>query len=67
MLVQDWWKDGQTQRKVKSAVGQVLDEDLPDSYDRVLFKEKSDNVFNLIVDFAAQGKNGWLSHIVLFL
>ena len=56
VLVQDWWKDGQTQRKVKSAVEQVLDEDLPDSYDRVLFKEKSDNVFNLIVDFAAQGK-----------
>jgi len=56
VLVQDWWKDGQTQRKVKSAVEQVLDEDLPDSYDRVLFKEKSDNIFNLIVDFAAQGK-----------
>jgi len=30
---------------VKSAVKQVLDEDLPDSYDRVLFKEKSDNDF----------------------
>ena len=56
VLVQDWWKDGQTQRKVKSAVEQVLDADLPDSYDRVLFKEKSDNVFNLIVDFAVQGK-----------
>jgi len=50
VLVQDWWKDGQTQRKVKSAVEQVLDEDLPDTYDRVLFKEKSDNIFNLIVD-----------------
>ena len=56
VLVQDWWKDGQTERKVKSAVEQVLDKDLPDAYDRVLFKEKSDNVFNLIVDFAVQGK-----------
>lgn len=56
VLVQDWWKDGQSQRKVKSAVEQVLDEDLPDSYDRMLFKEKSDNVFNLIVDFSVQGK-----------
>ena len=60
VLVQDWWKDGQTQRKVKSAVEQVLDEDLPESYDRVLFKEKSDNIFNLIVDFAAQGKK-WVA------
>jgi len=56
VLVQDWWKDGQTQRMVKSAVEDVLDQDLPESYDRILFKEKSDNVFNLIVDFAVQGK-----------
>ena len=56
VLVQDWWKDGQTQRKVKAAVEEVLDHDLPDSYDRITFKEKSDNVFELIVDFAANGK-----------
>lgn len=60
VLVQDWWKDGQTQRKVKAAVEQVLDEDLPDSYGRILFKEKTDNVFNLIVEFAAQGKK-WVA------
>jgi len=60
VLVQDWWKDGQTRQKVKSAVEQVLDEDLPDSYDRVLFKEKSDNVYDLIVDFAVQGKK-WVA------
>lgn len=60
VLVQDWWKDGQTQRIVKAAVEQVLDEDLPDTYDRVLFKEKSDNVFNLIVDFAANGRK-WVA------
>lgn len=56
VLVQDWWKDGQTQRKVKAAVEEVLDQDLPDSYDRITFKEKSDNVFELIVDFAANGR-----------
>ncbi len=60
VLVQDWWKDGQTQRQVKAAVEQVLDEDLPDSYGRILFKKKSDNVFNLIVDFAVQGKK-WVA------
>jgi len=56
VLVQDWWKDSQTQGKVKAAVEQVLDADLPDSYNRILFKEKSDNVFNLIVDFASNGR-----------
>ncbi|MDH5553268.1 MAG: DUF3387 domain-containing protein, partial [Nitrosomonas sp.] len=56
VLVQDWWKDGQTQRKVKAAVEEVLDEDLPASYDRITFKEKSDNVFDLIVTFAANGR-----------
>jgi len=60
VLVQDWWKDGQTQLIVKTAVEKVLDQDLPDSYGRVLFKEKSDNVFNLIVDFAVQGKK-WVA------
>ncbi|MFL1467008.1 type I restriction endonuclease [Marinobacter sp. HN1S83] len=33
VLVQDWWKDGQTQRAVKAAIGEVLDKDLPESYD----------------------------------
>jgi type I restriction enzyme R subunit len=56
VLVQDWWKDGQTQRKVKAAIEEVLDHDLPASYDRITFKEISDNVFELIVDFAANGK-----------
>lgn len=60
VLVQDWWKDGQTQRIVKAAVEKVLDTDLPETYDRILFKQKSDNVFNLIVDFAANGKK-WVA------
>jgi len=57
VLVQDWWKDGQTQRKVKDAIEEVLDEDLPeDGYDRRLFKEKCDNVYELVVDFASNGR-----------
>lgn len=55
ILVQDWWKDGQTQRIVKAAVEEVLDNDLPLSYDRMAFKEKADNVFELILEFAAKG------------
>jgi type I restriction enzyme R subunit len=60
VLVQDWWKDGQTQRIVKATVEEVLDKDLPESYDRITFKEKSDNVFNLIVEFAASGSK-WVA------
>ncbi len=58
--VQDWWKDGQTLRLVKNAVEEVLDADLPDSYDRVVFKEKCDNVFELIVDFAVNSRK-WVA------
>lgn len=56
VLVQDWFKDSQTQRSVRSAVEQVLDSNLPDSYDRVTFKEKCDNVFELVLDYASQGR-----------
>jgi len=55
VLVQDWYKDGQTQRIVRSAVEKVLDEKLPASYDRVLFRKKCDNVFELIFDYASKG------------
>ena len=40
VLVQDWFKDSETKRKVQSAVDEVLYAHLPDSYDRVVFKEK---------------------------
>lgn len=56
VLVQDWWKDGQTQAKVKSAIEAVLNEDLPESYGRLEFKEKCDKVFEMVVDFAAHGR-----------
>ncbi|WP_250461655.1 type I restriction endonuclease subunit R [Microbulbifer litoralis] len=53
VLVQDWWKDGQTRQRVKAEIEKVLDQDLPDSYGRVEFKEKCDKVFDLVVEFAA--------------
>lgn len=56
VLVQDWYKDNQTQKIVRSAVEQVLDNNLPDSYDRITFREKCDNVFELIYDHASHGR-----------
>ena len=52
VLVQDWHKDSQTKSIVRSAVEQVLDEKLPDSYDRLLFKEKCDNVLEMMLQYA---------------
>lgn len=56
VLVQDWHKDNQTQRQVRSEIERVLDEDLPKSYDRTIFKQKCDNVYELIVEYAIRGK-----------
>ncbi|MDX2469242.1 MAG: HsdR family type I site-specific deoxyribonuclease [SAR324 cluster bacterium] len=56
VLVQDWWKDGQTQRQVQTAVEEVLDQDLPKSYDRIVFKEKTNIIYELVLTFAAQGR-----------
>ncbi|WP_414756274.1 type I restriction endonuclease subunit R [Anabaena sp. CCY 9910] len=55
VLVQDWYKDMQSQRRVKSVVEAVLDQNLPESYDRALFKFKCDTVFDLIYDNASKG------------
>lgn len=55
VLVQDWYKDAQSQRRVKSTVEEVLDKNLPDTYDRILFKAKCETVFDLIYDHASKG------------
>ena len=34
----------------------VLDEALPDTYERALFKQKCDYVFDLVVDYASRGR-----------
>ncbi|WP_224798115.1 type I restriction endonuclease subunit R [Idiomarina abyssalis] len=53
VLVQDWYKDMQTRLTVRDEVGAVLDEHLPeDSYDKDLFIQKRDRVFELTLDLA---------------
>jgi type I restriction enzyme, R subunit len=55
LLVVDWYKDEKPKLKVQSVVQDVLDKTLPQSYDRVIFKQKLDVVFNHIVDRATTG------------
>jgi len=56
VLVQDWYKDSQTKSVVRSTVEQVLDEKLPTSYGRVLFKKKCETVFEMMVRYANSGR-----------
>jgi type I restriction enzyme R subunit len=60
VLVTDWFKDGQSKGRVRSAVESVLDAHLPATYDRVVFTEKCNGVFDLIVNYASQGVK-WLT------
>lgn len=55
LLIVDWYKDEQPKLKVQSIVQDVLDKTLPQSYDRVIFKQKLDVVFNHIIDRAMTG------------
>ena len=53
VLVQDWFKNTQTRLAVRDEVGAVLDEYLPEeSYDKELFIEKRDRIFELALDLA---------------
>lgn len=55
VLVTDWYKDVQSKGRVRSEVEAVLDTHLPKSYDRAVFTEKCNEVFDLMVDYASQG------------
>lgn len=56
VMVQDWHKDQQTRRQVRSEIERVLDEGLPETYERALFKQKCDNVFDLALEYASRGR-----------
>lgn len=58
LFVQDWDKDTQSKIQVRSTVEQVLNETLPESYDRAVFTEKCNRVFDLMLDYASQ-KRKW--------
>lgn len=53
--MQDWFKDVQSRGRVRTAVEVVLDQQLPETYDRTLFTEKCNKVIDLMVDYASQG------------
>ncbi len=60
VLVQDWWRDSHTKAKVRAFIEEVLDEDLPDSYDKEIFENKVTQVFDLLQHLAINDEK-WAS------
>lgn len=59
MMVVDWYKDEQPRHQVFALIQTSLNDDLPESYDRVTFNDKTRLLFNHFVDMAVQGY-GWV-------
>ena len=55
LLVVDWYKDENTTLKLKNAIEDSLDHDLPNSYDKALFQSKTNLLLSVFVDKAVQG------------
>lgn len=60
VMVVDWYKDEQPRKKVFTLIQLSLNKDLPESYDRVAFNDKTNLLMNHFVDMAVQGY-GWVS------
>lgn len=59
VMVVDWYKDEQPRKKVFSLIQLSLNTDLPESYDRIAFNDKTNLLMNHFVDMAVQGY-GWV-------
>ena len=55
LFVVDWQNDPTPREKVRSKIISVLNEYLPESYDRIIFQTKSDIIFEHIVEQATMG------------
>ena len=60
LLVVDWYKDPQPKTRVLGLIQRSLDKDLPKTYDREVFSNKTNLLLNHFVDMAVQGY-GWVS------
>lgn len=54
VLVEGWYRDTQSQHRVKAAMEAVLDDKLPQSYNRADFTERCSNVFELVMTHAIE-------------
>jgi type I restriction enzyme R subunit len=54
ILVVDWEKTHQTRLQVQNAIDKILNDYLPEKYDRLAFRETSNNVFNHLLAHQAR-------------
>jgi type I restriction enzyme, R subunit len=47
-------------KSFKSTLDEILDQNLPDSYDRAIFIAKRDRIFNLLYSLASAGQK-WVA------
>ncbi len=64
LLVIDWYKDEQPKLKVKRAIEDSLNNDLPESYDKEIFNSKINLLLNRFIDMAVQNY-GWIANKVV--
>ena len=60
VMVVDWYKDEQPKKQVFSLIQYSLNHDLPESYDRITFNDKTNLLLNHFIDMAVQG-HGWVA------
>ena len=60
VMVVDWYKDDQPKQKVMGIIQLSLNKDLPESYDKEIFNNKTNLLMNHFIDMAVQGY-GWLT------
>ncbi len=62
LFVVDWYRGEQPKARVKNAIMETLDADLPDSYDKEVFIVKTELLLNHFIDMAVQGY-GWVGSV----
>lgn len=55
VLITDWYKDTQTRFQVQTAIKKVLNDNLPESYNRAVYSNKCDIVFDHFLMMAQNG------------
>ena len=56
VLIRDWYKDSRTKIIVRFAVEEILNDKLPESYSRAIFKKKCDKIFDMMLQYAHSGR-----------
>ena len=60
LLIVDWYKDPQPKTRVLGLIQRSLDKDLPNTYDKEVFSNKTNLLLDHFVDMAVQGY-GWIA------